>query len=477
MRPTLAVAAVTGRVLVRHLERTVGGRSIALVIATTAVIALVAYNVTVFSFLTRFLPADTIGASLLDTGQLVATLAAAQVSSAGGVAVLVMVLAPGQSAVRISAQVLSAGRWAARVGESVPFVVLVAVSSGSLTIGPSVYLATLVPDGLLAAPTFIAVDVATALGIVLVAEVVRWVGAAARLNPSALQLIAVLSAVAMVAVSVLDSIAAARAARTPAAATWTAVLTGMRGVDASVAAFAATLCCGAVLLAAVLLVRSLQRSEPLAHPQRILTVRWLPRRCSWFAREVVMTVRHPIGQVSLAVAIVAVVLLGWAARSGTVPVSVALSIVAMLAAAPLELSWGRTAKWQWLYRFHRVSAARIVAAQSAVGLLWALVLGALMFGLIGAVPRLALVLPHAVVFLAVACIAYEAGVLAPADAEVPASVAVTSVLAVLGETVAVWAGSELDGLRPGLGSAFFVVVALAAFLGSCARVRRRLYAD
>ncbi len=475
MTPTFAIARTTGLVLVRHIEQAVGGRAVATVIGAVVGTAVVLYNVVAYDFLARFLPADAVEASHIDAAQLVDALAAAQVASAGGIAVLVLILAPGNSAVRVSAQVLSARRVPARLGESIPFVVLITTASGVLTIGPSVYLGSIVDGGPFTACTLLATNVASALGIAILAEGLRLVGTAVRLSSTVVQLIAVLGAVTVVGMVVSDSTAAARAGRTPAAATWSEIVTVHQGVDGSVVALSAAVLSTAVLLVTLLAVRCAQRLEPLGHPHRLVTLRrCLPRGGAWLTREIAMVVRQPIGQVSLAVSVVTVVLVSVAARNGVMPLSAALMTCAMLAAAPLELSWGRVATLSWVYRQHRTPAVRIVLPQVAAGMVWAVLLTCTGFGVIGTVPEPSVVVQHSLALVAAAGVAYAAGCVAPANAEVPASVAVTSVLAIVCETLVVWAGSRLDLLHLGLSGVLFGAVAVASLGAAVARIRSRL---
>lgn len=478
MRATTAVAMTTALVLRRHLAQSVGGRVAASSLVSLVVVAAVVYNVFAFQFLTRFLPADLPESSLISGVVLIDALTAAQLTSAGGIAVLVLVLAPAQSELRIAAQVLSARRTPSRIGESLPFVALMVLGSSMSTVGPSLYLTAVIDEGPLSLVILLGVNVGTAVAIALVAESVRLLTARARLTDTMSHLAAVLAAVAVVAVAVYDSTAAARQNRPPATAVWVDLLTALRGVDGSVTAAAAVVVAVGGLIAGVLAVRLAQPAEPLSHPHALLSLRRvLPAGAGWLGREFVMAVRQPLAQISTVVSAVGIVLIGLAIRSGVVPLEVAAVGAGMLAAAPLELGWARTAPWVWMYRKDRAGARCIVAAQLVTGTMSALLLSVLLYIAAGVVPSATALVHHSTVVAAAAAIAYLAGVLVPASASMPAAVVVTSTLAVGTESALIWAASQVDDAAPGLSSVVLAAAAVFAAGAAVLRISQRLNAD
>lgn len=478
MRATTAVAMTTALVLRRHLVQSVGG-----CVAASSLVGLVAvvtavYNVFAYQFLTRFLPPDLPESSLISGVVLIDALTAAQLTSAGGIAVLVLVLAPAQSELRIAAQVLSARRMPSRIGESLPFVILMLLGSSVLTVGPSLYLTAVIDAGPLSLVILLGVNVGTAVAIALVAESVRLVVARARLSDTMAQLASVLAAVAMVAVAVYDTTAAARQDRPPATAVWVDLLTALRGVDGSVTAAAAVLVAVGALIAGVLAVRLAQPAEPLSHPHALLSLRRvLPAGVGWLGRELLMAARQPLAQISTVVSAVGIVLIGLATRSGVLPLEVAAVGAGMLAAAPLELAWARIAPWVWMYRKDRAGAPGIVAVQLVTGTLSALLLSTLLYIAARVVPSATVLLHHTTIVVAAAAIAYLAGVLVPASGTVPAAVVVTSTLALGTESVLIWAGAQVDNAVPGLSSLVFAAAAAFAVGAAILRIGQRLHAD
>lgn len=478
MRAEVAVARATGLMLRRHVQRSVGGRLAASLLAASAVVAVLTYNLFAFQFLSRFLPSDLPQSSTISGAVLIDALAAAQATSAGGMAVLVLILAPGSSELRIAAQVLSARRFQARIGESLPFIVLLVLAAALLTIGPSLYLTTLVGAGPVTFLILLGVETATAVAVAVVAESMRLLGTLSRLSVTMSQLVAVISAVAVVALAVYDSARAAQRDRSPAVATWIDVLTGFRGLDGSWAAAGVATGAVAMLVVGALAVRLAQPAEPLDAPQRLVTLRaLLPARAGRIVRECTMAFRQPLAQMSATVAAAGIALLGIAVRGGVLPLEAATIGAGMLAAAPLELAWARTTPWVWLYRKDRVSAPKIVGAQLTAGLLSAFLLSSALYFAAGTLPSLALLGHHCVVVAAAGSIAYLAGVLLPASGAMPASVALTSTIALVLEAAMVWVGNQADIAQVGLGSAVIGATAVLAAAAATLRVAHWLDAD
>ncbi|MCS5505159.1 hypothetical protein [Curtobacterium flaccumfaciens] len=478
MKATVAVARTTVLVLRRHLVQSVGGRLAAWLLASLLGIAVVSYNFFAYEFLTRFLPADLPTSSLISGDVLVDAFTAAQVTTAGGIAVLVLIVAPGHSELRTAAQVLSARRFHARVGESLPFTLLVVLASLLLAIGPAAYLTSLVGKGPLSFAILLGVNAATAVAVVLVGELVRLLCTGARLAAATSQLGVVLAAVTLVALAVYDSTASARENRTPSTATWVDAVTGGHGVDGSAAATAFAGLSAAVLTVSVLGTRFAQPTEPISQPHRLVTLRHaLPTHVGWLGRETAMALRQPLAQISGTVSLAAIVLLGIAVRGGALPLATAVVAAGVVAAAPLELAWARVARWAWMYRSTGISATHIVATQLGAGALPALLLSAVFYTAVGAPPTAAALVHHLAVLAAAAAIAYLAGVLVPADSTVPAAVVVTSTVAVTAESVLIWVGGQADGAGPWLPSLLFSGAGLLAAVAAGLRVARRLDAD
>lgn len=465
------VSKASWTILRRHIVSSVGGRSATCVVAILVAIAVISYNVMAYGFLSHFLPVASL--SRASRVQIAEVLTAAQVSSAGGAAVLVRVFAPRHSALRIAVQVLSASRFDARIGESMPYLVVLCCASFSMSIGPAAYLTNVIGRGASPVIELAAVAISTSFGVTLVAEATEML--LRRFEPSVVQLLSVIVMTGVLGLLVANSVSAARVGAPSLADQWVRATTGQRKVDGSVLGVAFAIASAVCLGAAIIAVRVFQAYEPAGRALRVVTFgRWAPRVLKGSFRELTMAVRQPIGQVSLVVSMSAVCMVGLAARTSILPDQTALLLAGMLAAAPLELSWARVAPWVWLYRYNGTSAARIVLEQLCAGACLAVVATGVFVASIGHVPGLDLLAHHAVVLCMVMAVAYLAGTVAPASAESPASVAITSVLAISCESLVMWGAAKIDEAAPGLGVLVFAIVAVASAILSALRIGRRL---
>ncbi|WP_022904336.1 MULTISPECIES: hypothetical protein [unclassified Curtobacterium] len=474
LRGAAAVSRASWIVLRRHVVTSLGGRSIALLVAIVLGVAGVAYNVSVYRFLARFLPSESLAPGSRD--QVVAILTTAQVTSAGGVAVLMRVFAPGRSALRVAVQVLSARRLDARVGEALPYLVVLSVASLGVSYGPAVYLTNLIGDGVRVFTEVAAVTIATSFGVTLAAELT--VALLRRCDASIVQLLSVVCVTGVLGWLVADSVDAARLGRTSAAAHWVRLLTARATIDGSASAITSVVTAAMCLGSCIIAVRLLQVHEAAGRTFRVLAFgRQLPRSLGGSLRELSMAVRQPLGQVSLVVTVSCVVLVGLGSRAAVIPAPTAMLLAGMLAAAPSELAWARTSPWVWLHRHNGTVAGRIAAAQLAAGACLAVAMTGIFMTSSGFVPGPAALAHHAVVVFMAVSIAHLAGVVAPASADSPISVAVTSVLAILCECLAVWGATAADERAPGTGVIVFGVIGFLGVLCSIVRIDSRLRED
>jgi len=475
VRAVLSVAGASTTILRRHLARSVGGTVPFVALSSFVLVFVVSYNVLAHAFLHRFLPLGATGASSNVTAVLEA-LIAAQMISAAGLAVIVLVVSPGQSSLRTAVHVLAASRAAARVGETLPYLVVLGVSALALSVGPIVHVASaarMPPTGVV---TVAALELVAALSVAVVAETTRLASIVViRSHPSVAHVAAVLTGVAVVGVAMLDTLSSTREAEDPFVIRALLAGTGGRGLDGSPTSMIVVSAVVLILTGAFLAVRIAQPLEPLQTAHRILTLGWLPGVVSgWTGRELVLAIRQPLSQVSIAVSVVVITILGLAVRHGVLPIDAVTSIAGLLAAAPVELAWGRAAAWGWLYRRERVRATTVVAAQGVAGLVLASILMVVLHSAAGSAPDPRTSVHLVLLLLATVAIAEAAGVVSPADPDVPVSVAVTSVLAVSADCALMWCAARVDAAAPGWSDLVFAVAAILAAVAATSRLAFRL---
>ena len=477
MSATAAIAVASTRSLRNHLRRTFGGAAGARLAILAGLAVVVALNALLYAFYSQNF-AGVFGAHASpQIAQVRGGLVQTQLVTTAAIALMLVVFAPTGSGLSVGARIAGARPRQIAIGEYAPTTGGLCIAATAAGAGPAWFEAQQQPAPLLTFITLLLSGVAFAIAALVVchtfaavANVVGVAGATARL----VGIVGGFVGVGLLLIDVLVSLAEHRSGAVDAVVR---LLWGGERMPTDARAALIVLAVVAVgLLADLGAVALGAPRETLERARRLVP---LPRLGSGIAaftlREVVLSLRHPVGQLGwllaalLAVAMVALV------RLGNAPPGAALIAFPLLFSTLSETAYGRSAPWGWVYRSCGLSYSRQVIGQwlgaalpsllVCLGLLTAVVTGPADF--VRAAPQLA------VAAVSLASVAYVCGTVVPYSSGATAGMMLTSVLTLGAESAILY----LASLAGPAGSIPAMLVELAvgalAVLGAIGIARKR----
>ena len=477
MSATLAVAVASTRSLRNHLRRTFGSVVGARLAILGGLVIVVGLNALVYAFYDQNF-AGVFGAhASAAIAQVRGGLVQTQLISTAAVALMLVVFGPTGSGLTIGARIAGARPRQIAIGEYLPTTGGLCIASAAVGAGPAWFEAQEQPVPALTFVTLLLSGIAFAVAALVVCHAFAAVANLLGVAGVTARLVGIVGGFAGVGVLLVDVLVSLADHRGGAVEAVLHLLWGgeRMPVDAVAAlVVAAVVAVGlAVDLAAVALAAP---RETLQRSRRLIP---LPRLGSGMAafvlREVVLSVRHPVGQLGwllaalLAAAMIALV------RLGNAPPGAALLAFPMLFSTLSETAYGRSAPWGWVYRSSGLTYSRQVIGQWLGAALPSLVVCLGLLATVASGPAdLARGAPQvAVAAVSLASVAYFCGTAVPYSSSATAGMMLTSVVTLGAESAMLYVAS-LAG-PPGSVPALLLETALgvAAVLGAVGIARKR----
>jgi hypothetical protein len=363
------------------------------------------------------------------------------------------------------------------VGEYVPTTVGLCIAAAAVGAGPAWFEAQQQPVPPLTLVTLLFTGIAFAAAALVVCHAFAAVANLAGMAGSAARLVGIVAGFVGVGLLLVDVLVSLADHRGGAVDALVRLLWAGERMPTTASAALVVLAVLAVALAADLAAVALAAPrETLQRVRRLIPLPRLgPGMAAFTLREVVLSVRHPVGQLGwllaglLATAMVVLV------RVGNAPPGVALVAFPLLFSTLSETAYGRSAPWSWVYRSAGLSYSRQAIGQ------W---LGAALPSLVVCLGLLAAVVPAPAEFaraapqlgvaaISLSSVAYLCGTAVPYSSGATAGMMLTSVVTLGAETAVLYLAS-LAG-QPGSVPAMVLEAAagVVAVLGTIAIARKR----
>ena len=350
---------------------------------------------------------------------------------------------PAESYVSLSARIAGASRAAVALGEFVPVLAAVALVAAGTAIGSNLFISQTASSPITAFAGLEALVTVDVLVVLLVNQIFVAACRALGVPEGVARIAGLIAGVGLISTllgNLLNSILSAQTS-------WMSEITQMAwGSDMplSVPSAAVTIVAALVLLVALFAVLALTPgSRTIGVGNRLFSIPLIgkpSRYVNFVVREALLTLRHPVSQLSIASAAILAALLVVGCRMGLVPVGITTTGLAALFSTGVESAFGRMLPWGWVLRQMGMRARLIVAAQ----IVGATLIGAVFFviALLVAAPGVAttsLALLEGLVQLGLfSIIAYASGVVAPYDRTAPLGMLLTSVIAIVVDGAVYW---------------------------------------